>query len=244
MKDHEEKNSAPERKPSSLGERFRKDKLSWIGTIALGLVLVAVFTFTHQDLWREEVIPEEPLDIAYVPEPEQEQEQQTGQPDTAEQEGTEPAIEEPENEEGGDSQALEAAAAPEVWLPPALGEWERLYGFALDPTFEDYRLHAGMDMPLPVGELIFAAAGGEVVKSQGDELWGGRVEIAHGGGYTSVYLGITPSGIKEGQTVQGGDTIGTIAPSPPAEKAQASHLHFELWLEGQPIDPSHLLIQE
>lgn len=224
---------------------LKAEKIGWIVTLVIGIALIITFTVISYVMGSK--IDEDlsnidgGLNISSVPEPPETPENQVSVLEEEPSSATEaqPDPNEPEVS-GEDAEAALAAAAPETWLPPALGTWERAYGFSLDPTHDDYRLHSGMDMPLPLGDLVFAVAAGTVSKSANDDRWGGRVEITHGGGYTSVYLGIVPS-VKEGQTIQGGDTIATIAPSPPAEKAQDTHLHFELWSEEELVDPATYL---
>ena len=54
-------------------------------------------------------------------------------------------------------------------------------------------------------------------------------------------MGVLPSGIKAGDTVIAGDTLGTILPSPPAEAVLASHLHFELLCNGKNENPAEYI---
>ncbi|MGI5891263.1 MAG: peptidoglycan DD-metalloendopeptidase family protein [Bacillota bacterium] len=132
---------------------------------------------------------------------------------------------------------ISASSKVEIWLPPATGTWSRQYGYQLDPTFDDYRFHSGVDMSLAVGELVFAVADGTVTKAASDNYWGGCIEIEHAGGMKSIYRCITPSGIKEGQSVVAGETIGTVAPSPKAEAMQEPHLHLEISSEDGQQNP-------
>ncbi len=226
-----------------------KQKLGWLATGFAVVMLLAVFTFTNQDLWNRQ-IPEtgdtqQPINSLPSVQPEGEPSILVGetQPNVPAPQQAAPAPPADTDANSGEAEAetLTAAAAPTDWLAPAAGAFSRQYGYDLDPTFEDYRFHGGVDLDLPVGELVLAVADGEVKVAQSDERWGGRVEIAHGGGYTSIYLGITPSGLKVGQQVTAGDTVGTVAPSPKAEAKQPTHLHLEILQDGQRVDPATLL---
>lgn len=217
---------------------WNKDKVRWLFAGGLVVAMVAIFSAANYDLWSNPY----PLGQA------EQNQSQTDTSNPAEENFTqtlpepeinvEPALSQNEKEAIAEEQALEVAAAPQIWMPPGNGTWDRDFGYSFDPTFEDYRFHGGRDMLMNIGDLVFAMAEGTVSVAKQESYWGGRVEIKHGGGLTSVYLGVMPSGIKAGQKVVAGDTIGTIMPSPTAEKQQPAHLHIEILLNGEKEDPA------
>lgn len=218
---------------------WNRDKVRWFCAGGLVVVMVAIFSVANYDLWNDpyplgqakqndsqtETIPSNQTDTQTLPEPESDV-------------NVEPALSETPEENLPEEPLAEVAAAPKTWMPPGTGTWDRDFAYGFDQTFEDYRFHGGRDMLMNIGDLVFAMAEGTVSVAEQESYWGGRVEIKHGGGLTSVYLGVMPSGIKVGQKVVAGDTIGTVMPSPTAEKQQASHLHIEILLNGQRQDPA------
>lgn len=151
-----------------------------------------------------------------------------------------------EDAEPDGMQKLEAAAAvavstpPASWQQPGYGVWVRDYGYALDPTQGDYRFHHGCDLELSVGSPVFAAASGKVLLAGEDAAWGGVVIVEHGGGWRSIYKGVKPE-VSAGTALVAGEQLGLVLASPPAEQAQASHLHFEMELDGQKQNPAQWL---
>lgn len=87
------------------------------------------------------------------------------------------------------------------------------------------------------GTAVYAAASGTVVISREDGFWGGIVTIDHGGGWKSIYRCLTPD-VVYGDTPEGGEIIGYIQETTTAEGGQEAHLHFELYLNDEEVDPA------
>lgn len=210
--------------PRNHNNRRRQDKMNLWGIVAIILIIGTLVVWNKDSIFEKE--QPQPMPTATVEETEPAKEsspQLTAELSTTEM--TTAGMEE------SDPEAISAATKVDTWLPPANGSWGRLYGYQLDPTFDDYRFHSGVDMPLAEGEPVFAIANGTIIKAAKDKDWQGRVEIKHAGGITSVYLGIIPSGISQGQAVVAGETIGTVAASPRIEALQEPHLHLEIITE-------------
>ena len=127
-----------------------------------------------------------------------------------------------------------------VW--PVEGELERLHdvqALHYDVTLRDWRTHDGVDILAPLGETVVAARGGLVQSVEEDGLYGTVVTIDHGDGMRSVYANLSPeTAVKAGEWVDAGVLLGTVGTSALCEVAQASHLHFELRLNGACVDPT------
>lgn len=111
-------------------------------------------------------------------------------------------------------------------------------------TMNDYRTHRGVDLSAEIGDAVYACADGIVTGLYTDPLMGQCIEITHSGGYKSLYKNLAeelPEGIAEGCTVKAGQIIAAIGESARVEIADEPHLHFELTLNGDPIDPAAVL---
>ena len=102
-------------------------------------------------------------------------------------------------------------------------------------TMADWRVHTGTDFAGEEGQEVKAITDGTVESIQSDPLWGEVLIIDHGVGVKSRYCVISAS-VAVGDTVELCDVIGTLA-EVPCESAQPSHLHFEMLVDGQPVDP-------
>ena len=228
---------------------WKSEKVRWTGTIIAVILLITVFTVQNQDIWQNgnisepdennsgEIVAENsPSVLDLVPEPPIVSEAENNVENSGNASIT--AMSEDEAEED----AATVSTPPANWLPPSsTGVFGRGFGYNYDSTYEDYRFHSGVDMTLDMGELVFAIADGKVRKVTNDSVWDGRVEIEHDGGLVSIYLGIIPSGIKEGDEIQAGETVGTVGPAPKAEAADGSHLHLEMMLDSEYVDPLEYL---
>lgn len=96
--------------------------------------------------------------------------------------------------------------------------------------------HAGVDILALPGTYVRAADLG-VATYAGNVLrgYGNAVILDHGGGITTLYGHLATIRVQFGETVPAGAVIGTIGRS---GNATAYHLHFELRVDGQAVDPS------
>lgn len=127
------------------------------------------------------------------------------------------------------------------WRWPVSGEIERGYSveaLAYDVTMADWRTHDGVDILAQQGEVVVAAADGEVVSVKQDDLYGTTVVISHANGLKTTYsnLAETPT-VSEGDKVKCGDVIGSVGKTAICEIGQGSHIHFAMSRDGQSVDP-------
>ena len=107
-------------------------------------------------------------------------------------------------------------------------------------TMEDYRTHNGVDIFVANGERILAAAGGTVKEIWEDPMMGTCISIAHGGGAESIYKNVSPEfpeGIAVGAKVSEGSFIAVGGEIALVEIAEDPHVHFELKINGEYVDP-------
>jgi murein DD-endopeptidase MepM/ murein hydrolase activator NlpD len=96
------------------------------------------------------------------------------------------------------------------------------------------RLHAGIDIPLPEGTGIRAAAGGSVAIAGWVGGYGNYICIQHSGGLSTCYGHLSSIGVSVGQSVSQGAVIGA---SGNTGNSTGPHLHFETRVGGNPVDP-------
>ena len=139
-----------------------------------------------------------------------------------------------------DEEAAEAAAlfTSASFALPASGEI--LEGFtetlSYNTALGDWRTHNGMDIAVDAGGSVCSAADGTVSSISSDAM-GEYVVIEHDGGFSSKYCALSSiEDIAEGDTVTAGDVIGIVANSK-AENVADTHVHFELYKDGEPVDP-------
>jgi murein DD-endopeptidase MepM/ murein hydrolase activator NlpD len=121
-------------------------------------------------------------------------------------------------------------------LPPIKGApVTSLFGMRFHPILHILRLHAGLDFGAPVGSQVRAAADGRVEFAGPAEGFGNHVKIQHAGFETSYsHLSEILESIKPGAEVKQGDII---ALSGNTGLSTGPHLHFEFYLNGEPVDP-------
>lgn len=108
------------------------------------------------------------------------------------------------------------------------------FGLRLHPIHKVWRLHAGVDTGAPTGTPIFAAEAGTVVISGGAGGYGTAVVIDHGGALATLYAHMILAAVNEGDVVTRGQVIGWVGST---GTSTAPHLHFEVRVLGQPVDP-------
>jgi peptidoglycan DL-endopeptidase CwlO len=96
------------------------------------------------------------------------------------------------------------------------------------------RLHAGIDMPLPEGTGLRAAASGTVAIAGWVGGYGNYTCIQHGGSLSTCYGHQSSISVSVGQSVSQGQVIGY---SGNTGHSTGPHLHFEVRVNGSPVDP-------
>ena len=154
---------------------------------------------------------------------------------------------------GEDLEAIAAAAGPspcsalsagavtaQGWTSPILGSvrYSSAFGMRTHPITGARTLHAGADLAAVDGHPIYAAADGIVViagPSSGGNT-GYMVAIDHGGGVQTRYVHPWPNGIlvRVGETVTAGQQVARVGSS---GNSTGPHLHFEVRVNGTPVDP-------
>jgi murein DD-endopeptidase MepM/ murein hydrolase activator NlpD len=112
------------------------------------------------------------------------------------------------------------------------------FGMRYHPILHTMRMHTGVDMSASEGDPIHACRGGVVVIAGPQGGYGNCVVIDHGGGMATLYAHQSRIAVSEGQTVNAGDVIGYIGHT---GLATGPHLHFEVRLGGNPVDPAPYL---
>lgn len=131
-----------------------------------------------------------------------------------------------------DLAALEAAL-PRTW--PAKGLLSSGYGWRRAPMARHHwRFHSGIDVADKRGAPIRAAAAGKVIFSGWSGGYGRFIEIDHGYGVTTAYAHCDRLRVDSGAVVEAGQVIATMGST---GYSTGPHLHFELRLDGNPVDP-------
>ena len=114
-------------------------------------------------------------------------------------------------------------------------------------TMADWRTHPALDIAAALGDTVRAAADGTVKEIWDDAMMGKCVAIEHEGEILTVYknLGeVLADGIEVGTRVSSGDAIATVGESALRELGEEPHLHFEMSVKGEAVDPLEYLSEE
>ncbi|HSB05378.1 MAG TPA: peptidoglycan DD-metalloendopeptidase family protein [Thermodesulfobacteriota bacterium] len=126
---------------------------------------------------------------------------------------------------------------PSIW--PTTGWVTSGFGFRTNPFTGLTQMHEGLDISNRVGTLIVAPADGMISDSGNDLVHGKIVVISHGFGMTSRYSHLSKALVKTGQRVKRGDKIAEIGIT---GKTTGPHLHYEVRLNGIPINPMRYIL--
>lgn len=96
------------------------------------------------------------------------------------------------------------------------------------------RYHTGADFAGAPGSTVYSASAGRIVLADTLNIRGVTVMIDHGWGVYTVYAHLADRYANIGDFVQAGQPIGTVGSS---GRATGAHLHWELWVNGVPVDP-------
>jgi murein DD-endopeptidase MepM/ murein hydrolase activator NlpD len=108
------------------------------------------------------------------------------------------------------------------------------FGYRTHPVYGTTRFHAGVDIDGACGQPIFAAEDGTVLSAGYNGGYGNATVIDHGGGLSTLYAHQSSIGVSSGQKVGRGQQIGLVGTT---GLSTGCHLHFEVRVNGEPVDP-------
>ena len=108
------------------------------------------------------------------------------------------------------------------------------YGMRIDPVYHVRKFHQGMDFTAPTGTEIFATGNARVEFTGWKQGYGNTVILDHGYGYKTLYAHLYKSLVRKGQKVRRSDIIALVGNT---GKSTGPHLHYEVRLNGKPVDP-------
>jgi murein DD-endopeptidase MepM/ murein hydrolase activator NlpD len=108
------------------------------------------------------------------------------------------------------------------------------FGYRADPFSGDEEFHPGVDISAPTGTNTVSTADGLVIFADRQAGYGKLVVIQHRFGLSSRYGHLQQACVKVGQRVKKGDVIGYVGAT---GRATGPHLHYEVRLNGQPMNP-------
>ncbi|WP_157063210.1 peptidoglycan DD-metalloendopeptidase family protein [Luteipulveratus mongoliensis] len=149
--------------------------------------------------------------------------------------------------------AAQSASSCQVNVGLGLGGWRTPlstaytvtspFGMRMHPIHKVERLHSGVDLSSHRNDPVLAAADGVVARSGPYGGLGNSVEIRHAGGITSIYghLDSIAADLRPGTQVSAGQQIGVEGAT---GDATGVHLHFEIRVDGKPVDPIPFMQQQ
>ena len=123
-------------------------------------------------------------------------------------------------------------------IVPAIGPYTSSFGMRYHPILKRRRPHNGVDIGAKNRSPIIAAASGIIISAGWISGYGNTVVIDHGAGVSSLYGHCSVLSVRAGQRVTMGDRIARVGST---GLATGPHLHFEVRLNGKPVNPRRYL---
>ena len=135
----------------------------------------------------------------------------------------------------------EATVKDPEFKMPVEGEIMREYAkdnLVYSATLDEWVTHNGIDIAAEKTTVVKASADGTVKSIKNDPRYGLTIVIEHVNGFTTVYSNLlTAEFVEEGETVEQGETIGTVGNTATFEIADEAHLHLEILKDNENLDP-------
>lgn len=129
---------------------------------------------------------------------------------------------------------------PDVLIyPPVSGMVSSNYG--MRKLFGRTRMHAGTDIAAKHGSPIYSALAGIVTKANWYGSYGLLIEVDHGNGIVTRYGHCSAIMVRPGEAVDKGEYIGQVGST---GRSTGPHVHFEIRINGNTVDPAEYLFWE
>ena len=126
-------------------------------------------------------------------------------------------------------------SVPGAFAWPVSGTITSPFGWRSNPFGGAPEFHQGLDIAAPTGTTITASAGGTVIMAQWYGGYGNYILIDDGGGYSTGYGHLSAFYVSAGQQVKQGQAIGAVGCT---GECTGPHVHFEIRINGKPVDPA------
>jgi murein DD-endopeptidase MepM/ murein hydrolase activator NlpD len=108
------------------------------------------------------------------------------------------------------------------------------FGYRIHPIFHTRRKHTGVDIGAPEGTPVHPGGKGKVVMTGWMGGYGNAIVVDHGGGRSTLYGHLSKITCAVGDEVDTSDVIGKVGST---GFSTGYHLHFEVRIDGTPVDP-------
>jgi len=122
---------------------------------------------------------------------------------------------------------------------PTIGIVISNFGYRNDPFTGEYKIHEGIDIAAPTGTPVYASADGIVIFTGYKEGYGLEIEISHQNGIITRYAHLSRILVSPGQKIKRGEIIGKVGST---GRSTGSHLHYEVIINGRPVNPLNYII--
>jgi len=137
------------------------------------------------------------------------------------------------------NQSLILASTPSIW--PTTGYLSCGYGWRLDPLTRQNDFHHGLDISSPIGQPVVATAAGVVVFAGPKSGYGNVLVIDHDFGYQTRYGHLSGFAVKPGKKIERGQVVAYVGNT---GKSTGPHLHYEVLVHNQPVNPIEFILEE
>ena len=131
-----------------------------------------------------------------------------------------------------------ANATPQIWPTDPRGYLSSAFGYRIDPFTGIRAFHRAVDISTPHGQEVLATAAGRIVSAKPTGNLGKLIVIDHGFGLRTRYGHLSSFTVGGGDQVARGDLIGYVGST---GRSTGSHVHYEIWADGRPINPYRFL---
>lgn len=126
-------------------------------------------------------------------------------------------------------------------MKPAKGWITSRFGYRASPFTGKRTLHAGLDIAAAPGSPVYAPADGVVVFASYDESYGKMITIDYGYGVVTRFAHLSQIYVQVGQRVNKWDVVGAVGNT---GRSTGPHLHYEVRINGTPVDPINFILDE
>jgi len=112
-------------------------------------------------------------------------------------------------------------------------------------TLKQWEAHKALDFGTTASVDVYCVLDGTVESISSPYLMGTTIVINHGNNLKTIYSSLDEEvNVQEGDVIKKGATIGKTSTSAQSEASVGNHLHFEVQLNGQKVDPTSYLTLE